>query len=209
MERDEPFPRGPFRFCLISRKLALKPTGCFYGGQASSERTCWDSFSSLESLQRKRNVYFPKVMLCVHLVVGSKGCCVLWVAEHEGNCYCWPLRTPTWQFVGCSHLKAAVNRKKISWGAVPPRTCQTPCCEKCPYKKIAVVGRDQLVQPAYSPDLALSDYHLFRSMQVSLADIRFWNAEEVRKWVDNRIASKDEDFLDPKSTRYQKDGKKL
>ncbi|XGW22597.1 hypothetical protein V3C99_005092 [Haemonchus contortus] len=34
-------------------------------------------------------------------------------------------------------------------------------------------------------------------MQVSLADIRFRNAEEVRKWVGNRIASKDEGFSRP------------
>nr|CDJ92799.1 similar to SET domain and mariner transposase [Haemonchus contortus] len=64
-------------------------------------------------------------------------------------------------------------------------------------KKTAVVGWDQLVQPAYSPDLALSDYHLFRSKQVGLADIRFRNAEELRKWVDDRFVSKDEDFFRP------------
>ena len=72
-----------------------------------------------------------------------------------------------------------------------------PMLRRMSFKKIAVVGWDQLVQPAYSPDLALSDYHLFRSMQVSLADTRFRNAEEVRKWVDNKIASKDEDFFIP------------
>ena len=32
-------------------------------------------------------------------------------------------------------------------------------------------------------------------MQVSLADVRFRNAEEVRKWVDEGIAMKDEDFF--------------
>ena len=56
-------------------------------------------------------------------------------------------------------------------------------------------GWNRLDQPAYSPDLAPSDYHLFRSMQISLADVRFRNAEEVQKWVDDWIASKDEDFF--------------
>ena len=62
-------------------------------------------------------------------------------------------------------------------------------------EKIERLGWDHLDHPPYSPDLAPSDYHLFRSMQVSLADVRFRNAEEVRKWVDDWIASKDEDFF--------------
>lgn len=62
-------------------------------------------------------------------------------------------------------------------------------------EKIKDFGWNRLDQPAYSPDLAPSDYHLFRSMQISLADVRFRNAEEVQKWVDDWIASKDEDFF--------------
>ena len=56
-------------------------------------------------------------------------------------------------------------------------------------------GWDHLDHPPYSPDIAPSDYYLFRLMQISLADVRFRNAEEVRKWVDEWIASKDEDFF--------------
>lgn len=62
-------------------------------------------------------------------------------------------------------------------------------------KKVRDLGWDRLDQPAYSPDLAPSDYHLFRSMQIDLADIRFQNAGEVRKWIDNWIAKKDKDFF--------------
>jgi histone-lysine N-methyltransferase SETMAR len=62
-------------------------------------------------------------------------------------------------------------------------------------KKVEDFGWDRLVQPAYSPDLAPSDYHLFRSMQIDLADVRFKNAGEVRNWIDDWIASKDEDFF--------------
>nr|QRH16695.1 transposase [Mayetiola destructor] len=57
-------------------------------------------------------------------------------------------------------------------------------------ENIQRLGWDQMDQPAYSPDLAPSDYHLFRSMQISLADVG-----HVRKWVDEWIASKDEDFF--------------
>lgn len=57
---------------------------------------------------------------------------------------------------------------------------------------VARVVKDTLLQlewevlphPAYSPDIAPSDYHLFRSMQHGLAgSTRFRNAEEVRKWI--------------------------
>ena len=49
-----------------------------------------------------------------------------------------------------------------------------------------------LSQPAYSPDLASSDYYLFRSMQHGLVDTHFRNYENVRKWIDEWIASKDQ-----------------
>lgn len=41
-----------------------------------------------------------------------------------------------------------------------------------------------LPHPAYSPDCAPSDYHLFRSMQHSLADQHFKSYESVKKWID-------------------------
>jgi len=40
--------------------------------------------------------------------------------------------------------------------------------------------------PAYSPDLASSDYHLFLSMQHVLADTHFSNYKEVQKCIIKR-----------------------
>ncbi|GFU61703.1 mariner Mos1 transposase [Trichonephila clavipes] len=48
--------------------------------------------------------------------------------------------------------------------------------------------------PPYSPDLAPSDYHLFRSMAHGLADQHFRSYEEVKNWIDSWITSKDESF---------------
>lgn len=52
-----------------------------------------------------------------------------------------------------------------------------------------------LPHPPYSPDVAPSDYHLFRSMAHGLADQHFRSYEEVRNWIDSWIASKDDQFF--------------
>ncbi|UYV77256.1 SETMAR [Cordylochernes scorpioides] len=54
---------------------------------------------------------------------------------------------------------------------------------------------DVLPHPPYSPDIALSDYHMFRSMTHSLAEQHFTSYEEAKNWVDVWIASKDEEFF--------------
>ncbi|KAG5325034.1 MOS1T transposase, partial [Pseudoatta argentina] len=52
-----------------------------------------------------------------------------------------------------------------------------------------------LPHPLYSPDIAPSDFHLFRSMAHGLADRRFYSYEEAQKWIDSWIASKDMSFF--------------
>ena len=47
----------------------------------------------------------------------------------------------------------------------------------------------------YPPDVAPSDYHLFRSMAHDLAEQHFRSYEDVKKWIDSWIASKDEQFF--------------
>ena len=54
---------------------------------------------------------------------------------------------------------------------------------------------DVLPHPPYSPDIAPSDYHLFRSMTHGLAEQHFRSYEETKNWVDLWIASKDEQFF--------------
>ena len=52
-----------------------------------------------------------------------------------------------------------------------------------------------LPHPPYSPDVAPSDYHLFRLMAHGLADQHFRSYEEVKNWIDSWIASKDDQFF--------------
>ena len=52
-----------------------------------------------------------------------------------------------------------------------------------------------LLHPAYSSDLTSSDYHLFSSMGHALAERHFDSYEDVRKWLDEWFASKNEEFF--------------
>lgn len=52
-----------------------------------------------------------------------------------------------------------------------------------------------LPHPPYSPDIAPSDYHLFRSMAHGLAEQHFQSYEDTKKWIDSWIASKDVSFF--------------
>jgi len=45
------------------------------------------------------------------------------------------------------------------------------------------LGWELLPHPAYSPDIAPSDYHLFRSMKNHLRNVQFQNVAQVENWV--------------------------
>lgn len=52
-----------------------------------------------------------------------------------------------------------------------------------------------LPHPPYSPDIAPSDYHLFRSMAHGLAEQHFQNVQDVKKWIDDWISLKPANFF--------------
>ena len=51
-----------------------------------------------------------------------------------------------------------------------------------------------LPHPSYSPDVAPSEYHFFLSMAHGLPHQHFRSYEEVKKWIDSWITSKDTSF---------------
>lgn len=53
-----------------------------------------------------------------------------------------------------------------------------------------VLGWEQIVHPPYSPDLAPSDFHLFRSMKNHLRGVRFQNNADLENWLTNFFESK-------------------
>lgn len=60
---------------------------------------------------------------------------------------------------------------------------------------LTTLGWEVLPHPAYSPDLAPTDYHLNRSIDNALKGKYFRSFEEVQKWVDKFIQSKDPQFF--------------
>jgi transposase len=52
-----------------------------------------------------------------------------------------------------------------------------------------------LPHPPYSPDLAPSDYHLFRSLSNNLRRISFNNEAELQNWLNDFFTAKPEDFF--------------
>jgi hypothetical protein len=52
-----------------------------------------------------------------------------------------------------------------------------------------------LPHQSYSPDLALLDYHLFRSLSNSLGGVSFNNDAELRKCLDDFFTAKPADFF--------------
>ena len=63
-------------------------------------------------------------------------------------------------------------------------------------QKLQALGVEVLPHPPYSPDLAPTDYHLFRSLQNHLAGQRFHDREAFEKGIDEFIASKSPEFYE-------------
>lgn len=71
-----------------------------------------------------------------------------------------------------------------------------PHVSKVTQQKIEELGWEVLPHPPYSPDLAPSDYHLFRSMEHLLRDKMFKNRDEIKNWVSNFFMSQPAEFFE-------------
>lgn len=136
----------------------------------------------------KPNPHGKKVMLCVwwntrgvvHHEVLEKGETV------DSQLYCQQLER--------------VNRKLIRNGENPRKIRllhdnARPHVSNMTQSKIEELGWKVLPHAPYSPDLAPTDYHLFRSMQHKLRNEQFKNVEEVKKWVEDYFASQPAEFF--------------
>ena len=62
-------------------------------------------------------------------------------------------------------------------------------------QKLLELGWDVLPHPPYSPDLAPSDYFLFRSLQNSLNDKNF-NNDDIKSYLIQFFANKNQKFYE-------------
>ena len=69
-----------------------------------------------------------------------------------------------------------------------------PHVAKVTREKIKDLSWEVLPHPPYSPDLAPSDFHLFRSLQNHLADINFVDEESLKNDLSAFFASKPPNF---------------
>lgn len=83
-----------------------------------------------------------------------------------------------------------VNRK----GVLLLHDNARPHIARVTQEKIMALNMEVLPHPPYSPDLAPSDYHLFRSLQHFLEGKQFINCEEVKTDIECFFASKPEEF---------------
>lgn len=61
--------------------------------------------------------------------------------------------------------------------------------------KLQSLNWEVLPHPPYSPDIAPSDYYLFRSMSSGLRGKKFKSFEKIKEWLDEWIAGKSADFF--------------
>ena len=86
---------------------------------------------------------------------------------------------------------AIVNRKGVIFQMDNAR----PHTAKKTQKFLNDSSIETLPHPPCSPDLAPSDYHLFRSMNNALVEEQFRDDDDVKMWLAEFIASKEKSFL--------------
>ncbi|XP_035734903.1 histone-lysine N-methyltransferase SETMAR-like [Vespa mandarinia] len=99
---------------------------------------------------------------------------------------------------------AIVNRK----GVILQHENARPYCARRTLEKINELGWEVLPHPSYSPDIAPSDFHLFRSLQHFLSGKKFENLDDVQNAISRYFTQKPIDFyrssIENLHTRWQK-----
>lgn len=142
--------------------------------------------------QPKRNIHDSKVMLCIW-----------W--DQKGVIY-YELLKPSETITGelyrlqLIRLKQALIEKRPEWvnrhnKLIFQHDNARPHIKECVKNYLEGQDWEVLPHPPYSPDIAPSDYHLFRSMSHALTEQRFDKVENIKNWIDSWIASKDEQFF--------------
>jgi [histone H3]-lysine36 N-dimethyltransferase SETMAR len=140
----------------------------------------------------KQNIHGSKLMLCIW-----------W--DQKGVIY-FELLKPNETISGdryrtqLMHLSRALKEKRPEYErrhdkVILQHDNARPHCARNVKSYLETLKWEVLPHPPYSPDIAPSDYHLFRSMTHSLSEQRFTSYEDTKKWIDLWISEKDESFF--------------
>ena len=138
-------------------------------------------------------------------LVGPARRSVLWTVKTDWNNHRWSISN------AIDDLSRALKDKRPQYNerhdkVILQHDNARPHVAKVVKTYLGTLKWEVLPHPPYSPDVAPSNYHLFRSMTHSLADQHFWSYEEVKNWIDSWI--KMTSFFDAGFVRYPKDGRK-
>lgn len=155
-------------------------------------RKSWGKPGHASTSSAKPNIHGSKLLLCIW-----------W--DQQGVIY-YELLKPNETITGARYrlqmmrLSRALKEKRPLYGQRHDKVIllhdnARPHVAKPVKTYLETLQWEVLPHPPYSPDIAPSDYHLFRSMAHGLSEQRFHSFEETEKWVDSWIASKDESFF--------------
>lgn len=155
-------------------------------------RTSWGLPGHTPTATPRQNIHGSKVMLCIW-----------W--DQLGVIY-YELLKPSEKITGALYrtqlmrLSRALKAKRPQYAARHEKVIlqhdnARPHVAKVVKTYLETLKWEILPHPPYSPDVAPSDYHLFRSMAHGLAGQCFDSFEKVKEWIDSWILSKDEEFF--------------
>lgn len=96
-------------------------------------------------------------------------------------------------------LKNTISRKRPNLeadGVILQHDNARPHTAKSTKEALSNLHWEVLPHPPYSPDIAPSDYYLFRSMASALRGTNFTNKEEVEVWINDWLNSKPQAFYE-------------
>lgn len=153
-------------------------------------RRSWSAKRSEPQTVAKAGLHPKKVMLCIWW--DCKGVVYFELLKHNETInsvkYCQQL----------DNLKKAIAEKRPELanrkGVVFHHDNARPHTSVATCQRLHEFSWDVLPHPPYSPDLAPSDYHLFRSLQNSLMGKNFASLECIKKHLNNFFESKTQKF---------------
>ena len=97
-----------------------------------------------------------------------------------------------------SHLRPAIRSKchgLLTTGVILQHDNARPHTARAKVANINDLHFETLPHPSYSPDLALSDYHMFEPLKEAMGGKKFRSDEELYQAVQERLHTRPQDFF--------------